>query len=268
MVKKVILLLFFAFNVYGISSFELANNILDDRAKIGKLRLLFNNQNFLDNNGNLDIDLIIKTLKTNSLINFTLNDAKTLKLNFKAKTDAVLFFKIINDALNDCGYVYFIPTDLNLREKNIDFTIEVDSQYILDPANFYKALKTNDVYIENIKKIGAYDYEYILNFDNAKLKVNTKLPLNTITNFEKPLKDYIILAKNASSITMDANNLDSWYPKILFLDKNLNLIKSIQSKEKNNHLSEFIPEGSVYIIISDMFNLDNIKRGLRVYLKK
>lgn len=268
MVKNLFLLFLFVVNALAISSFELANNIINNKDQVQKLRLLFDNNKLLDNNGKLDISSIAKILKSNSLLELTLANPVVLRFNFKAKAEAVLFFKIINDALNYCGYVYFLPINLILRDKNIDYTIEVNSRYILDPESFYKILKSNGVYIENIKKTGKYEYEYDLNFDKAKLKPNANIPLNIQKTFEKPLKDYIILSKNANSITIDAHNLDSWFPKVLFLDKNLNLIKSIQTKEKNNHISEIIPDGNVYIIISDMFNLDNIKRGLKIYLKK
>lgn len=103
-----------------------------------------------------------------------------------------MFFKILSDVLTDAGYIYFIPTDLILREGNIDYTIQVESQYVLDPGTLYNLLKENSVYINNIKRIGVYDYEYDLNFSNAVLKTNTNVNLNTPKSLEKPLKDYVL----------------------------------------------------------------------------
>ncbi|EAM0131386.1 hypothetical protein LEY40_001542, partial [Campylobacter jejuni] len=180
----------------------------------------------------------------------------------------VMFFKILSDVLTDAGYIYFIPTDLILREGNIDYTIQVESQYVLDPGTLYNLLKENSVYIDNIKRIGAYDYEYDLNFSNAVLKTNTNVNLNTPKSLEKPLKDYVLDLKNATNLIIDANDLDNWFPKIFFLDKNLNLIKAVKSENKNNHFSELIPNGAIYAIVSDMYSLDNIRRGLKITLKK
>lgn len=52
-----------------------------------------------------------------------------------------MFLKFLSDVLTDAGYIYFIPTDLILREGNIDYTIQVESQYVLDPGTLYNLLK-------------------------------------------------------------------------------------------------------------------------------
>ncbi|EJW8939413.1 hypothetical protein OC125_001739, partial [Campylobacter jejuni] len=109
--------------------------------KNSQLELLFSNNSYIDNNGNCDIAKISQILKTNSLIALTLSNPQSLRLNFKAKADEVMFFKILSDVLTDAGYIYFIPTDLILREGNIDYTIQVESQYVLDPGTLYNLLK-------------------------------------------------------------------------------------------------------------------------------
>lgn len=268
MVKKFIILALWINISFAISSLELAKNLVNNPSKNSQLELLFSNNSYTDNNGNCDIAKISQILKTNSLITLTLPNPKTLRLNFKAKADEVMFFKILSDVLTDAGYIYFIPTDLILREGNIDYTIQVESQYILDSGTLYKLLKADSVYIDNVKRVGVYDYEYDLNFTQAILKTNIDLKLNTPKLLEKPLKDYVLHLKNATRLIIDANDLDNWFPKIFFLDKNLNLIKAVKSKNKNNHFSELIPNGAIYAIISDMYSLDNIRRGLKITLKK
>lgn len=269
MVKKIILsLVVFISNVFATSSLDFATSIVGDSSKQSQLELLFTNQAYKDDNGNLDIDKISRVLKTNSLLNLNLANPVNLKLTFKAKADAILFFKIINDALNDAGFVYFIPTDFILRDKNINYSISLESQYLLDPGVFYKLLKANSVYIEDIKRIGTYDYEYDLNFDNAVLKTNVNIALNSPKNLEKPLKDYVFSLKDATNLIIDSSNADNWFPKVLFLDKNLNLIKSVKAQNQSKHLSELVPSGAIYVIVSDMYSLDNIRRGLTITLKK
>ncbi len=268
MVKKLLFIVLLVSELFALSSLDLAKNIVRDSSKKTQLELLFSGQNYVDSNGNLDLDKISRVLKTNSLLNLTLKSSRSLSLNFKAKADAVLFFKIINDALNDAGYVYFIPTDLLLKDGELDYTIEVESQYILDPGTFYTLLKTSSVYITDLKKIGEYGYEYSLDFTHAKLKTNVNADLNVPKSLEKPLKDYVLSLKNASSLVIEANEADNWFPKVLFLDRNLNLIKGVKSEVKNNEFSQAVPNGAVYAIISDLYSLDNIKRGLKITLKR
>lgn len=60
-------------------------------------------------------------------------------------------------------------------------------------------LKDNSVYIDNIKRIGTYDYEYDLNFENAQLNTNIDLKLNSTQALERPLKDYVFTLQGASN---------------------------------------------------------------------
>ena len=262
------LIVFLTSSVFGVSSLELAQNIVADSSKKRQIDLLFAHQELNDNKGNLDIERISRILKTNSLLNLTLPSPQTLRLNFKAKSDAVLFFKIINEALNEAGYVYFIPVHLNLSKGEIDYTIQVESQYVLDPGTFYRILRANSVYIEDIRQSAKNYYEYELDFSEARLETNVNLALNVTKNLEKPLRDYVFALKGAKSISIEANAAESWFAKILFLDKNLNLISAIKNDKKNNSFSGSIPSGAVYAIVSDMYNLDNIKRGLKITLKR
>ncbi|KAA6231429.1 hypothetical protein FMM56_04590 [Campylobacter sp. LR264d] len=267
MVKKLFFISLFTTYLFGINSLELANNLVNNPAKYSQIELLFKNQSHKDSNGNLNIDTISRILKSNSLLNLTLSNSQSLKLNFKARADSVVFFKIINDALNDAGYTYFITTDLIIKDDFIDYTIRVETKYVLDPGTFYNLLKSSAVFIDNIKKLASNHYEYELNFSNAIMKTNTRLDLNVPKTLEKPFKDYTISLINARSINIKSSDSDNWYPKILFLDRNLNLIKSINSTSKKKVLNEAVPSAASYVIISDMYTLDNIKRGLEVTLK-
>ncbi|EAI4828726.1 hypothetical protein BGG34_08645, partial [Campylobacter lari] len=90
----------------------------------------------------------------------------------------------------------------------------------------------------------------------------------TITQLNKPLREYIIDLQGAKSIELSAHHLDSWFCKIQFLDKNLNFIQGVENTHKQNEINVNIPLGAKYAIIGDMFSLDNIKRGLKIYLRR
>ncbi|AJC85328.1 hypothetical protein [Campylobacter peloridis] len=268
MVKIAIIAIIFSINAYALSALEVAKHIVNDSSKDAKLELLFANNNYIDVNKNVNIYEISQILKTNSLANFIFNEPKTLIFSFKAQADSVIFFKIINDTLNELGYVYFIPIELTLRENYITYKLAVDSQYMLDPGLFYKALLLNSVFIKDISKISELNYEYELDFSKAMPKINTQVSLNVLTQLNKPLREYILDLQGAKSIELSAHNLDSWFCKIQFLDKNLNFIQGVEKIHKQNDITLPIPLGAKYAIIGDMFSLDNIKRGLKIYLRR
>lgn len=268
MVKIFFCIVFFSINAFALSALDVARHIVNDSSKNSKLQLLFGKNDYRDKYGNIDIYTVSQILKTNSLANFILNEPKNLTFSFKAQADAVIFFKIINDTLNELGYVYFIPIEFTLRENYITYKLAVDSQYMLDPGIFYKALLTNSVFIKDISKISELNYEYELDFSKAKAKINTQVPLNTFVQLKKPLVEYIVDLQDAKTMELSAHNLDSWFCKIRFLDKNLNFIQGVENTQKQNDITVNIPLGAKYAIIGDMFSLDNIKRGLKIYLRR
>lgn len=267
MVKKLALLLFLSVFVLANESYEMAKNMLQNPSKTEILKLLFSNQDLKDENDKVDLEKLTRVLKINSLLNLTLDEPKNLHLSFKSSAAPALFFKILNDALNSSGYVYYIPTDLILKNNEISYKIEIRSQYILDPSTFYKLLKENSVFITNIKRIGSYDYEYELDFTEAKLKPDVELEPNQSKLIEKILKEYTINLENVKILEIEANSMDRWFAKILLLDKNLNLIKAIKRENKTPKISVQVPNNAIYAIIGDLYNLNNIKRGLKITIK-
>ena len=268
MVKILALCMLFFIKSFALSSLDLARNMLANPALEADLKLLFEGKDYKNHLGYPRWDLISSVLKTNSLINFTLKNPTSLKLRFSSKAEAILFVKIINDALNESGFVHFIPTKF-LKQENMNvYELKVESRYLLDPGLFSKILSKNLVYITNVKKISAYSYEYELDFSNANFNPQILIPLNTIKELKRPHKDYLISLQNAKSIAVQANPSDNWFPKLLFLDENLNLLESIKSTEKNNVLVRSLPSKAAYLIIGDNFNLDNIRRGLKIELRR
>ncbi|TQR30966.1 hypothetical protein DMB92_07020 [Campylobacter sp. MIT 99-7217] len=266
MVKTLFLSLIFISNALAISSLELARNMVNDPNKEAQLKLLFESKSYtLD--GHINVAEITRILKANSLINLNMPGSRNLELTFKSKANGILFLKIINESLNQAGFVYFIPNELSFDRDLLVYKLSIESRYILDPANFYNILKSNSVYIQNIQKINPYTYEYTLDFDRAKLKPNTDINPNQAKKLERPLREYIFLSKNAKKLQILASAGDSWFAKIQFLDKNLNLIQSISLTEVSQEFKGQIPSNTSYIIVGDTFSLDNIRRGLEITLE-
>lgn len=265
--KILALTLFCAAQIHALSSLELAQNLTGNENE-AKLRLLFADKDYTDEFGRAKWDEITRILKMNALLNTTLPSSREISLIFRAKSDATLFIKIINEALNQAGFVYFTPINFNAKNAEKLYKISVQTRYILDPASFYSILRQNAVLIKNIKRLNDYDYEYELDFTHAQLKPNTQVGINHAVRLNRPLRDYIIRLHGATSINARASSLDNWFPKVLFLDKNLNLLKATLSQKKQNRYSSDVPSGAFYVIISDNYSLDNIRRGLEIQLNK
>lgn len=273
MVKKafykgfLISLLIFS-NLNANSALEAAKNLLANSAYNAKLELLLEGKSLENERGYTDYAALSSLLKSNSLLDSSSAESRDLSLSFKSEASAVLFIKAVNEALNAAGFVHFTPQRLDLSKDEKIYTIDAKSRYNLDIGSFYNILKRNSIFIKNIQKTGANSYEYELDFGAAKLKSNVNVPLNQSVSLKRPLRDYFFSTKNASSVKIQADAADNWFAKILFLDKDLKLIKAIISKEKNNSFSSEIPANTEYLVIGDSFNLDNIRRGLSVFLAR
>ncbi len=252
----------------ALSSYELARNLVADSSQDSKLHSLFDGKDYVDEAGNANWSEIVRVLKTHAMINFTLKSSRTLELKFIGKSESVVFIKLINEALNQAGFIYFTPIKLDLSSEVKSYTVRVESRYILDPASFYGILRQNFVSITNVRGLNSYDYEYELDFSKARLKTNAQAAINRAVKFARPMKDYVFVVQGAKTLKARASSADSWFPKLFFLDKNLNLVGSALSNEQQNRLSVSVPSKAVYAIMGDSFNLDNIRRGLEVELAR
>ncbi len=250
----------------ALSSYELAQNLVANPAQNAKLHTLFDGKDYVDEAGNPSWDEIVRVLKMHALVNFTLPSSRSLQFKFSGKSEATLFVKLINEALNQAGFVYFTPVKLDLKGAVKSYTVSVESRYVLDPASFYSILRQNFVGVTSVRRLNDYDYEYELDFARARPKTNAYAAVNRVVKFARPMKDYVFSVQGASKINAYASAGDSWFPKLFFLDKSLNLVGSAVSVKKRNRFSVSVPSGAVYVIMGDSFNLDNIRRGLEVEL--
>lgn len=243
---------------------NLAANIIGNNKPV--LQQLFSNDSdYIDNNGNPDISAIATTLKLNSLLNLSYN--KDVKFDVKFKTEQsspLLLIKIVKDAMSKLGYNEILTTGF-LNDGNVTFDISVSNRFVLDPGAFYSALKSSNTIIKNIKKTGDFSYFYELDISNSSVQ---NIQVNFGENdLNKPLSAYLVEVGNAKTITIQAKSEDHWECIVRLLDKRLNLIEEKHSNGPIQNIEIQIPDLTKYIMIDDKNSLENIRHGLKIYLK-
>ena len=73
--------------------------------------------------------------------------------------------------------------------------------------------------------------------------------------------------EDGKSLQIISRNLNNWFPNIVFFDKDLRVLKMIKRDRIYKGLKTEIPDGTIYIKITDMYNLINIKRGLSIIVR-
>ncbi|AFL67512.1 hypothetical protein [Sulfurospirillum barnesii] len=229
--------------------------------------LFAQNAQFLNPNGDVNSIKVISVLKKNGLMQLLYDKPVNLRLAFRTKQDPFIFLKIINESLELMGYNYFLTNNALRDSGGFVWEIYLQTEHILDPEVFSNILEARGCTITNIVKNENHYWFYDINSDNAYLSAK-KIESGITTPLGKPLNPYWIDIKHAQEITLSANAADRWFPNVLFFDENLNLLSHVKADESTRTLKLKVPQGAVYLKISDTVMLDNIKHGLSLHVKE
>lgn len=260
---KILIATFLVANCFANSALDLATKISGkSRAQIEKF---FNSGDYTDEFGNLDISKISQTLKFNSLINLSYKSKVAFDVQFQIKQNSpLLLLKIIKDALVKLGYNDVLTTEF-INGDNVALSLNITSKFILDPGVFYSLLKQTKTVVKDVKKTGDFSYFYELDVSHSSAQ-NTQVDFGE-NQLSKPLEPYLLLVENFKSATIEADLKDHWTSVVKLLDKNLNLLEEKTSDGLVKSVDIGLTDDTKYIMIDDKNSLENIKHGLKIYLK-
>lgn len=270
MVKSISLLFILAMSCFGFDLYSNIKSIISEqtyaknRDKIEKIFAI--QSEFIDNNGNPNYAKITNTLRINSLLNISYSKPVNLEIAFYSPTSDILMFKSISEALKSIGYSYFLSKSLKSNTEGIVWQISMSSRFILDPGTLYKELGKNQIFIKDIKRDGEFSFTYSI--DASKAVLSTHDYISDIDfDLPKPLEPYFLNINQKSEALIKSYISDSWICDIRVLDRDLNLITQIKSDKPEKEIYIKFPPNSYYLLIDDAFSLENIKRGLKIYIK-
>jgi hypothetical protein len=173
---------------------------------------------------------------------------------------------VINETLSSMGYNYFLTKRVIKNNDGFLWQIVISTEHIVDPIIFSKKLESRGCFLESINKIAENEWKYVVNTNNIEVKAK-KIEANTTVKLKKPIKPYWIVVDNIQSISFRSKIADRWYPNIVFFDEKLRIVRDYRKDEVSNTLKLKVPVDAKYAKISDMYTLDNIKRGISIYLR-
>ena len=74
--------------------------------------------------------------------------------------------------------------------------------------------------------------------------------------------------EKAKSLALSSSRSNSWHPYIVFYDRDLRILDTISKELKSYNERVTIPRDTKYVKISDIYTLENLKRGLSIYISK
>lgn len=267
MVKFFLTIVLFCSFSYG-NILEVVKNYIDPptfRTKQNLIKALFAQEDKFINQvtGEVDTIKIVNTLKNNGLLPLSYKVAQTLNLTFEISTKPLLSMRVINDVLESLGYTYYLTKSIKKNGDIVSWSVNINTQNIVDPIMLRKKLKEQGCHIKSIDKNGPFGWIYSLSTDNARLDTIT-ISSGVPKKLSRPTKAYWLHVNHAKGVRIQANPSDNWFPHITLFDDTLVPIDEIMSEENQKSLYVEIPKNATYIRIDDRFLLDNIKRGLEV----
>lgn len=237
-------------------------------AKKGLISVLFKERkNFLIGN-RVNLTKVLKTLKDNNLLELDLKETKTLELIFATTgKKALLFVKTVKDVLNAMGYNHTLTAKAVRDESGFLWKVTLRSAAMIDPHLLAREFEKRGGYLTSVKRYSKENWRYNVNVNRAHLKVK-KIPFNQKVSLKKPLKPYWIDITGARSFSIDSKNGNIWHPYIVFYDDELKILDNYTKERKSYNVSLKIPRNAKYVKISDLYTLENIKRGLKIHIRK
>ncbi|WP_024954929.1 hypothetical protein [Sulfurospirillum arcachonense] len=231
------------------------------------IKILFKDKNeFLNTDKSVNDIKVLTKLKTSGLLKLFYNNPQKLNLSFFTKDNSLIFMRVINESLLSMGYNFFLTKRALKDENGFLWEIIISTEHIVDPTIFAKRLEVRGCYIKEIDKKSENEWIYEINTDNIKVDAKQVEP-NTTVKLKKPIKPYWINVKEMKSISFRSRIADKWYPNIVFYDEKLHIVKDYRKDEITNTLKINIPRDAKYVKVADIYTLDNIKRGISIYLR-
>ena len=232
------------------------------------IRILFKNESlFLREDSGVDDIKVLAKLKDSGLLKLFYKEPQELNLSFSTKDNSLIFMRVINESLSSMGYNYFLTKRALKNSDSFVWDIIISTEHIVDPLIFSKRLETRGCFLESVERKSENEWAYKVNSDSIKVEAK-KVEANITQKLKKPIKPYWIDVEGMKSISFASKIADRWHPSIVFYDDKLHIVKDYKKDSATNRLKIKIPEDAKYIKVADLYTLDNIKRGISIYLKR
>lgn len=283
MVKIFIFILFFSFS-FGIETTQITPtqsnqsgvlqsrilNILGEnyynrnRSFINKL---FNNEEYFYQNGSLDMYKVVSTLQTNGLLKLKFPKPQEFNVVFISKTSPIFLLRSINKSLSYMGYYYWITNEASYQEDISKIKISLITEHIIDPITLLNELSKNGFVSSNITRKSDNEWWYHLSLPNPKLPDAKFISKGNSINITEIVGEYWIeIGSYNGRLEVSTLNSRNFNPRIIFFDKNLNILE-VQTLSRRNNLNVNIIENTRFIQIKDSESLSNLKGGVNIRFK-
>ncbi|MDY4425780.1 MAG: hypothetical protein SPE20_00230 [Helicobacter sp.] len=275
MVKRIffaLLLIFFANSKLFCNSLDFhiisLVGVQDYRVNQKFIQRLFDNQDeFLDGVGQPNLYKISKVLKENGLLKLTFGTPMELEVSFEIRQNPAAFMSVLSDVLGAMGYYYFLVKQSMLDSEKYCFVLSMNTEYAIDPVLLQEKLRDYGYNVSKIERQNVKQWVYVITQDILKYPKAVLLEKGIVQKNANLKGEYWYSLKEGGKLSISSLGNVLWYPKIVFFDENLGIIKVDSLEDSVNRTSVMIPSGTAFVKISDNYLPIVIKGGLSVTLE-
>jgi hypothetical protein len=237
-------------------------------AKKKFLSILFKDEQKFQIGSKVDVHKLLSVLKENNLINLEFGKTKELHLSFATEQNKpLIFIKMIQNSLNTLGYSTPATEKMLKDASGFLWKISIKTSSAIDPVLFANELQKQGCYISKIKRYSKTNWRYNIVIHDIDI-VPKQTEFNKKLRLKKPLNPYWIDVEKAKTMVIGSSRSNSWHPYIVFYDSDLKVLDTISKEIKSYNERVTIPRDTKYVKISDIYTLENLKRGLSIYISK
>lgn len=242
-------------NLIGSEDYELHKNLINH---------LFQNEKDFYINNKINYVLISEKLQHNGLLKLSLPIMDFIEINFQLNGNPKKSLNTLKEVLNSFGYYYYFPTNVQLDENILKWSIRLKTAAAINPLQLSKQLYNRNCIVEDIKREGLYKWTYTIDTLDCEVYKYENLIANDNLELKKSLKAYFVKVNEIKALNINSNNGNRWYPKLTFYDKDLNVIEVLKEDSLHSNLRVEVPNNTNYIKIDDIYTLANLKRGINI----
>jgi hypothetical protein len=225
--------------------------------------IIFADQQRYYDNSNLSVIRVVETLKENGLLDLFFNKPHTFEVTFSTNSSPLFFVKLMGDTLHAMGYYRYITKSSKLNSSEFTWSVGITSEYATDPILLDKELFKRGCKIVDIERISSDKWNYTIDVSYAHLNTR-KIYDGEEVILRHSQQEHWLDVSNVKKVTLWSLKGNNWYPYISYYDRSLRLLKVYKRDKKSWQVTLRLPKDCVYIKISDMYSLKNIKDGIRL----
>lgn len=242
-------------NMLGSSEYNTHKNLINH---------IFKNESSFYTNGKVDYVKVSQTLQNNNILNLKLGSTTEIDVDFYFTKNATLAIKNLSDILKQIGHQEFIATKQAQVGDQILWSIKVKTAAAINPLRLSSELKEINSQVLDIKKEGPRKFSYFINTNNSSVFKAEDLENNSEVSLRRSLKPHFLKLGSASNLRFSSNSGNSWHPRVVFYDKNFNIIDIYEENSLKTSVNVVVPSGTRFVKIDDIYSLINLKNGLKV----